>query len=168
MTERREFVEDARRQLYTMRELCARYGVSPPRGLAGSSPRCAWRRVGAIALAQPRWLARWLAARVPDVAFEGASTRGALALTIDDSPSARTARLLDVLRAHRARATFFVLGSQVRARRAVLARAVREGHELGNHLWDETPSVRYPPREFERLLLRTHRALAALGPGSPP
>ena len=29
MTERREFVEDAQRQLYSMRELCARYGISP-------------------------------------------------------------------------------------------------------------------------------------------
>jgi peptidoglycan/xylan/chitin deacetylase (PgdA/CDA1 family) len=122
--------------------------------------------VGAVALAQPRWLVRWLAARFPDVTFEGASAGGALALTIDDSPSARTSRLLDVLRAHGARATFFVLGSQVRARRAVLARAVREGHELGNHLWDETPSVRYTAAEFERLLVRTHRALSALGPVS--
>lgn len=29
MSQRREFVEDALRQLYPMRELCARYGISP-------------------------------------------------------------------------------------------------------------------------------------------
>ncbi len=73
------------------------------------------------------WASRHLLCRV-----DGVDDR--FAVTFDDGPSARnTPVILDVLAAHRARATFFVLGRHVRRAPSVVARAVHEGHEIGLH-----------------------------------
>lgn len=66
----------------------------------------------------------------------GSRMRRAVALTFDDGPSSYTGRVLDVLRRHDAKATFFLIGQQVSGGRAVLRRALREGHELANHSWN--------------------------------
>jgi peptidoglycan-N-acetylglucosamine deacetylase len=56
-----------------------------------------------------------------------------LALTFDDGPSEWTGPILELLAAHGARATFFVVGSAVAGREATLQRVRAEGHELGSH-----------------------------------
>jgi peptidoglycan/xylan/chitin deacetylase (PgdA/CDA1 family) len=58
-----------------------------------------------------------------------------VALTFDDGPAVWTEPILDVLAAHRVRATFFVIGSLVGQRAALVQRIVAEGHEVGNHSW---------------------------------
>lgn len=55
-------------------------------------------------------------------------------LTIDDGPDARdTPAMLDLLAAHSAKATFFVIGKKVDAHRELVWRAHCEGHQIGNH-----------------------------------
>jgi peptidoglycan/xylan/chitin deacetylase (PgdA/CDA1 family) len=57
-----------------------------------------------------------------------------VALTFDDGPSPRwTPQVLDILRRHNVRATFFVIGSNVDAHPALARRIVAEGHMIGNH-----------------------------------
>ncbi|MDP8910867.1 MAG: polysaccharide deacetylase family protein [Actinomycetota bacterium] len=56
-----------------------------------------------------------------------------VALTFDDGPGDWTGAILDLLAAHGARATFFVLGHSIAGREDVLRRTVADGHELGNH-----------------------------------
>ena len=57
-----------------------------------------------------------------------------LALTIDDGPTPRiTPKMLDILRARKARATFFVLGSLAAGQPNLLRRMVKEGHAIGSH-----------------------------------
>lgn len=56
-------------------------------------------------------------------------------LTFDDGPSAYTPAVLDLLRRYDARATFFVIGSQVRPQAGLVARAGSEGHAIANHTW---------------------------------
>jgi peptidoglycan/xylan/chitin deacetylase (PgdA/CDA1 family) len=56
-----------------------------------------------------------------------------LALTFDDGPSEWTAAVLDLLREHDARCTFFVIGARVKDRPDELRRIVEEGHEVGSH-----------------------------------
>ena len=57
-----------------------------------------------------------------------------IALTFDDGPDAKvTPRILDALAAHRARATFFVLGCQARHHTDLLRRMTTTGHSVGNH-----------------------------------
>jgi len=56
-----------------------------------------------------------------------------VALTFDDGPARPTTRLLDMLKARGAHATFFVVGSNVPYGPELLVRMVAEGHEVGNH-----------------------------------
>jgi peptidoglycan/xylan/chitin deacetylase (PgdA/CDA1 family) len=58
-----------------------------------------------------------------------------IAVTFDDGPSEWTEPILDLLREHGARATFFVVGSVVERRADLVRRIVAEGHEVGNHSW---------------------------------
>jgi peptidoglycan/xylan/chitin deacetylase (PgdA/CDA1 family) len=57
-----------------------------------------------------------------------------VALTFDDGPDpVFTPQILDVLAAHGAHATFFVLGERATQHPAVVQRIVAEGHALGTH-----------------------------------
>ena len=54
-------------------------------------------------------------------------------LTIDDGPSGDTAAILDLLDAHAAKATFFLVGARAAARPALVREIVARGHGVGNH-----------------------------------
>lgn len=54
-------------------------------------------------------------------------------LTIDDGPSDDTPALLDLLDAHGARATFFLVGGRAAARPELVREIVARGHGIGNH-----------------------------------
>src|SRR5437762_10836162 len=57
----------------------------------------------------------------------------AVALTFDDGPSpVSTPQVLEVLEAHGARATFFLLGRCAERHPDLVARIVRGGHAIGN------------------------------------
>lgn len=58
----------------------------------------------------------------------------AIALTFDDGPDPLyTPLVLDILEAHGARATFFVIGEQARRHPDIIARILAEGHEVAHH-----------------------------------
>ena len=121
--------------------------------------------LGAAALVWPGPVVRWLARRHPDVLFCADTREPLVALTVDDGPHpALTPAILDALAAHGARATFFLIGGRVAGNEGTVRRVVAEGHELGNHLMAEAPSIRLPAEAFERQLLRTHEVLARFGP----
>lgn len=63
-------------------------------------------------------------------------------LTIDDGPSDETAAILDLLDAHGARATFFLVGERAAARPELAREIARRGHDVGNH------SARHPQAWF--------------------
>ena len=57
-------------------------------------------------------------------------------LTFDDGPSeAVTLQILDTLKEHQVKATFFVLGSRVEGHPWIVQRALAEGHGIGNHTY---------------------------------
>jgi peptidoglycan/xylan/chitin deacetylase (PgdA/CDA1 family) len=56
-----------------------------------------------------------------------------IALTFDDGPNARTSEVLDVLKSHNVKATFFIVGKMAHAHPDILARVAAEGHLLANH-----------------------------------
>ncbi len=63
-------------------------------------------------------------------------------LTFDDGPSAEnTSAVLDILKEHNIKATFFVIGENVRRHPEVARRIVEEGHTIGihcnRHVYDE-------------------------------
>ena len=69
----------------------------------------------------------------------GNCTEKYVALTFDDGPSPMTGKVLDVLREHKAKASFFLIGSKIRDDRETVRRIADEGHIIGNHSWSHTP-----------------------------
>lgn len=69
------------------------------------------------------------------VGYRTLATSGpAVALTFDDGPDPRhTPAVLDILAAHGATATFFVVGVGARSFPDLVRRIVAEGHEVANH-----------------------------------
>lgn len=62
--------------------------------------------------------------------------RKLVALTFDDGPwSGQTARILDILEKHNARATFFVLGALARGHPDLIRREISQNCEVGVHTW---------------------------------
>lgn len=69
------------------------------------------------------------AIRVPD-----AVTPGTIALTFDDGPDPLvTPQILDVLKAHNVKASFFVVATKIEGNEDLIQRALAEGHIVGNH-----------------------------------
>lgn len=64
------------------------------------------------------------------------ASKKTLAITFDDGPSAHTPKLLDGMKKHGARGTFFVLGVQIKGREKTLQRMISEGHTIGNHSYN--------------------------------
>jgi cellulose synthase/poly-beta-1,6-N-acetylglucosamine synthase-like glycosyltransferase/peptidoglycan/xylan/chitin deacetylase (PgdA/CDA1 family) len=96
-----------------------------------------------------------------DRPFSARARPRTIALTFDDGPDPRwTPALLDVLRRHRARATFFVLGANVAAHPALARRMLREGHELGSHTYTHIDMASAPAWRNRLELDLTQRALA--------
>jgi peptidoglycan/xylan/chitin deacetylase (PgdA/CDA1 family) len=101
----------------------------------------------------------------PEVTYFFRTQDPAVALTLDDGPDPQvTPQILEVLHHYGARATFFLISSRVPGNEEVLRRMVGAGHEIGNHLTTDAPSIRLSPQEFEEHLLRAHRVLAPFGP----
>jgi peptidoglycan/xylan/chitin deacetylase (PgdA/CDA1 family) len=65
--------------------------------------------------------------------YRGTRDRRSVALTFDDGPSPATVRMLDILDKHRAKATFFECGANVRRHPAIAREVAAAGHEIGNH-----------------------------------
>jgi peptidoglycan/xylan/chitin deacetylase (PgdA/CDA1 family) len=76
--------------------------------------------------------------------WRGRSDTNAVALTFDDGPSPDTERILDVLRAQEASATFFMVGREVESFPGIAQRVLAAGHEVGNH------SYSHPSYLFQR------------------
>ena len=110
----------------------------------------------------PPALVDWVAERSPQVLFSASTTDSLVALTLDDGPHPKlTPQVLDVLAAHDAKATFFLMGSKVSGNEAVVRRIVEEGHEIGNHMMTAWPSWLLSPPVFRARLYRAHAQLAA-------
>ncbi|MCC6830712.1 MAG: polysaccharide deacetylase family protein [Thermoleophilia bacterium] len=87
-----------------------------------------------------------------------------VALTFDDGPHPEyTPRLLDILRRHRARATFFVVGERVARAREVARRIVDEGHVLANHTWSHARMTEMTSPQRREEIRRCAEAIAPLG-----
>ncbi|TCP59621.1 chitin deacetylase [Tumebacillus sp. BK434] len=57
-----------------------------------------------------------------------------IALTFDDGPTREwTAPLLDLLKEHEVKATFFMIGDNIKENEDIARRAVAEGHQAANH-----------------------------------
>lgn len=88
----------------------------------------------------------------------------AIVLSYDDGPShTLTPRLLDLLCTQSQPATFFVIGRNAEANNEVVARAVREGHEVGSHTFNHNNAWKVGPLRAARDLAAGIRTVGELG-----
>jgi len=85
--------------------------------------------------------------------YAGATWRkgDAVYLTFDDGPIPEvTPKILDILREKQVKATFFVVGDNVRKYPDLLDRIVAEGHRVGNHTYHHLPGLKTSLAEYLR------------------
>ena len=113
----------------------------------------------------PDALVRGIAAGNPGCLYSVPRGDKTVALTIDDGPdSTTTPQLLKILADNNARATFFLISSNVRGNDTLVQRLVREGHEIGNHFSENEASIALSPRDFERSFLTADSVLKRFAP----
>ena len=113
----------------------------------------------------PRWLVPWIAARSPRCLYAVPTHEKVVALTFDDGPDrTSTPEILRLLREYDARATFFFISGNVSGAEQILADAVAQGHELGNHLTRDAPSIRLSPSAFVAAMREAGAVLSHFGP----
>jgi peptidoglycan/xylan/chitin deacetylase (PgdA/CDA1 family) len=102
--------------------------------------------------------------RLPDVA-----ARGAVALTFDDGPDpATTPRVLELLEAQGARASFFCVGRKAERHPALVAEIARRGHLVENHSFSHSNGFcMLTPGAMGRDIDRAQATLARLAGRAP-
>jgi peptidoglycan-N-acetylglucosamine deacetylase len=97
-----------------------------------------------------------------------ACSRGTIALTFDDGPhSTYTPKVLDILRARKAKATFFQVGTNVAKHPWITRRAHDEGHRIGNHTSRHENLTRVSDTAIRDTLRHTNRRIADTGAPNP-
>lgn len=86
-----------------------------------------------------------------------------VALTFDDGPGPYTAGIVKALKAKGAKATFFMLGSQVKGREAAVRAVKAAGMEIGNHSFNHPDLSKLGARAIRSQVGRTDAALAKAG-----
>jgi peptidoglycan/xylan/chitin deacetylase (PgdA/CDA1 family) len=93
--------------------------------------------------------------------YRAKTSRNEIALTFDDGPDPHsTPIVLDLLRAHDAKATFFVIGSKVAAHPELARSIVQAGHEIAVHSYaHELHYAFLTPRRVQRDIRRCQHAI---------
>ncbi|WP_244889033.1 polysaccharide deacetylase family protein [Neobacillus drentensis] len=87
----------------------------------------------------------------------------AIALTFDDGPNPEyTPQLLDLLQKYGVKASFFVVGSKVKANPAIIKRMSQEGHTIGIHHYDHISSWILSPFQLKKQLKMTEQAISEI------
>jgi peptidoglycan/xylan/chitin deacetylase (PgdA/CDA1 family) len=88
----------------------------------------------------------------------------AVALTFDDGPNPPyTEQVLSVLSRHGVKATFFLVGKQVRRFPDTASRIIQAGHDIGNHSYSHRRLIFENPSLIRREIVLTDRALRGVG-----
>ncbi len=128
---------------------------------------CVVAAIGALVtvVIQPLWLFGLLSRAYPGILWRVETSAPLVALTFDDGPAPdHTPEVLALLAAHRARATFFMIGDRAAAYPALVSTIRNGGHEVGNHYYSIRSTLRTSDSEFLTNLLRTESVLGLSGP----
>jgi peptidoglycan/xylan/chitin deacetylase (PgdA/CDA1 family) len=111
---------------------------------------------------QNRYSTTWALFIKPLYRFE--TNEKIVALTFDDGPnSVWTPLLLDLLKKHSVKATFFVIGKHAEKNKGIIQRAIREGHVIGNHTYNHDLMIFHSYSFIKNDLEKTDTILSGLG-----
>ena len=84
-----------------------------------------------------------------------------VAITFDDGPSENTFKVLEVLKKYNAKATFFLVGENIKANVDKVKSIIDNGHSVGNHSWSHSSLLPIRPVDvIAKELLDTNKALS--------
>ncbi|KFM98794.1 polysaccharide deacetylase family protein [Bacillus clarus] len=96
-------------------------------------------------------------------AFSGPYNKAEVALTFDDGPDlVFTPQILDKLKKHNLKATFFLLGENAERYPNVVKRIANEGHVIGNHTYNHPNLAKVNEDEYRNQIARTEEILKRL------
>ncbi|MBX6386678.1 MAG: polysaccharide deacetylase family protein [Microbispora sp.] len=87
------------------------------------------------------------------------ATHKCIALTFDDGPGPYLTTLLKTLAQYKAKATFFLIGSEVKKHPKLTRLIAKSGHEIGNHSWDGTYLTQLSYAEINKKIGDTQRLI---------
>lgn len=135
--------------------------------------RCGWT-IGLPALLLSHALVLWGTLRPQSRLFGPVLRRlpteaPVLWLTIDDGPSSDTQAMLDLLDAHAAKATFFLVAERAARHPQLVQAIVQRGHGIGNHSASHPQAWFWAlgPRRMRSEIARAQQQLTELS-GAPP
>jgi len=100
----------------------------------------------------------------PNILYRVRTDLPLVALSFDDGPHpVYTPQVLEILRCHDAKATFFLIGDRALRRPELVARIEAAGHEVGNHYYTNGPTLAHSDAEFLANLKKTEDAIGLLG-----
>lgn len=82
-----------------------------------------------------------------------------IALTFDDGPDEQTQEFLKILADEECRATFFVLGKNIKKHGEMTRRMAEAGHELGNHSWSHAKFPTLTAKEIDQEIAETQQII---------
>lgn len=83
-----------------------------------------------------------------------------IALTFDDGPHPRqTKQILEVLDKYDIKATFFVIGINVKNYPGIVEQVIQHGHEIGNHTYTHSHAAKLDADAFEQQILDCEREI---------
>ncbi|MGI8330020.1 polysaccharide deacetylase family protein [Actinomadura scrupuli] len=125
---------------------------SPARPVGATGPVPAWRKP---------------ARSVHDVRPD--APKNAVALTIDDGPHPEwTPRVLDLLAKHDVKATFCLIGEQVRDNYKLVQLMVEAGHEVANHTWRHPINInKLPAGRVENEIVKARQVIVEVTGTTP-
>lgn len=102
---------------------------------------------------------------IADVIWKVPTSRKVVALTFDDGPvSTTTPEILNILKEKNIKATFFVVGEQVKRFPTLVSREIAEGHEVGNHTYTHPKLANLQEYMIEEELKNTEKEILKVAP----
>jgi peptidoglycan-N-acetylglucosamine deacetylase len=97
---------------------------------------------------------------IQKMVYKKKTNQKVISLTFDDGPDAiYTPQILEVLKEKNIRATFFVIGQQVKKHPEILKRIVNEGHAIGNHSWSHVDFTKLTASQLRKEIKLTEAEL---------
>jgi len=118
---------------------------------------------------EPLWMLPVLDWITPNILYRVKTKKLLVALSFDDGPNREfTPQVLELLREYEASATFFLIGELAERNPELFRQILAEGHEVGNHYWENRPTLWHSDERFLEKLERTERAIrTAIATGGP-
>lgn len=95
-----------------------------------------------------------------EIVWEVPTNKKVIALTFDDGPDpVYTRQIAELLKQYEAKATFFVVGSRVKAYPGVIQQLAKEKHELANHTYTHPDLRRISPDKLQEEVVATQQEI---------